>query len=86
MGDTLGSQTISTKLQWLAEKCINRVAKLCAAWSSVFAVIYLLVLIDIDIYILRNRMWEIFTYGSVGRALGNQCLYPEPDCLQLIGF
>ncbi len=22
-------------------------------------------------------MRESFTYGSVGRALGNQCLYPE---------
>ncbi len=22
---------------------------------------------------------EFFKYGSVGRALGNQCLYPEPD-------
>ncbi len=24
-------------------------------------------------------MREIFKYGSVGRALGDQCLYPEPD-------
>ena len=24
-------------------------------------------------------MREIFTYGSVGRALGNRCLYPEQD-------
>jgi hypothetical protein len=24
-------------------------------------------------------MRETFTYGSVGRALGNQCLYPEGD-------
>jgi hypothetical protein len=24
-------------------------------------------------------MREIFTYGSVGRALGNQRLYPEAD-------
>ena len=24
-------------------------------------------------------MREIFTYGSVGRAPGNRCLYPEPD-------
>ncbi len=24
-------------------------------------------------------MREIFTYGSVGRALGNRCLYPELD-------
>jgi hypothetical protein len=24
-------------------------------------------------------MREIFTSGSVGRALGNQCLYPEAD-------
>jgi hypothetical protein len=30
----------------------------------------------------RNRMRETFTSGSVGRALGNQCLYPEGDCLQ----
>jgi hypothetical protein len=27
----------------------------------------------------RNRMREIFTSGSVGRALGNQRLYPEAD-------
>jgi hypothetical protein len=26
---------------------------------------------------LRNRMREIFTSGSVGRAPGNRCLYPE---------
>ncbi len=30
----------------------------------------------------RNRMREIFTSGSVGRALGNQCLYPERDAAQ----
>jgi hypothetical protein len=24
-------------------------------------------------------MREIFKYGSVGRALRKQCLYPEPD-------
>ena len=24
-------------------------------------------------------MREIFKYGSVGRAPGNRCLYPEPD-------
>jgi hypothetical protein len=24
-------------------------------------------------------MREIFTYGTVGRAPGNRCLYPEPD-------
>jgi len=24
-------------------------------------------------------MREIFTYGSVGRAPGNRCLYPERD-------
>ena len=28
-------------------------------------------------------MRETFTSGSVGRAPGNRCLYPEPDCLQL---
>ena len=27
----------------------------------------------------RNRMREIFTSGSVGRAPGNRRLYPEPD-------
>jgi len=27
----------------------------------------------------RNRMREIFKSGSVGRALGNQCLYLELD-------
>ena len=27
-------------------------------------------------------MRETFTSGSVGRAPGNRCLYPEPDCLQ----
>jgi|SRR2546425_7043877 len=26
-------------------------------------------------------MRETFTSGSVGRAPGNRCLYPEPDCL-----
>ena len=28
-------------------------------------------------YLLRNRMREIFTYGSVGRAISNYCLYLE---------
>ena len=27
----------------------------------------------------RNRMREIFTSGSVGRAPGNRCFYPEVD-------
>ena len=27
----------------------------------------------------RNRMREIFTYGSVGGAPGNRCFYPEVD-------
>jgi len=27
-------------------------------------------------------MRETFTSGSVGRAPGNRCLYPEPDGLQ----
>ena len=27
-------------------------------------------------------MRETFTSGSVGRAPGNRCLYPEPDRLQ----
>src|SRR5262245_55629778 len=27
-------------------------------------------------------MRETFTSGSVGRAPGNRCLYPEPDCRQ----
>jgi len=27
-------------------------------------------------------MRETFTSGSVGRAPGNRCLYPELDCLQ----
>jgi hypothetical protein len=30
----------------------------------------------------RNRMREIFTYGSVGRAPGKRCFYPEPDQLK----
>ena len=30
-----------------------------------------------SLWLLRNRMRETFTSGSVGRALGNQCLYPE---------
>ena len=30
----------------------------------------------------RNRMREIFTSGSVGRAPGNRCFYPEWDPLQ----
>ena len=31
-------------------------------------------------------MREIFTSGSVGRALGNRCLYPEPDPKNLAAF
>jgi hypothetical protein len=27
-------------------------------------------------------MRETFTSGAGGRAPGNRCLYPEPDCLQ----
>src|SRR6266446_3586973 len=30
----------------------------------------------------RNRMRSLRTSGSVGRAPGNRCLYPEPDCRQ----
>jgi hypothetical protein len=30
-------------------------------------------------------MREIFTYGSVGRAPGNRCLYPETDALNRAG-
>src|SRR5262249_44095623 len=29
-----------------------------------------------SLWLLRNRMRETFTSGSVGKALGNQCLYP----------
>src|SRR6516165_9733626 len=29
-----------------------------------------------SLWLLRNRMRETFSSGSVGRALGNQCLYP----------
>jgi len=28
-------------------------------------------------FLPRNRMSELFTYGSVGRAPGNRCLYPD---------
>ena len=28
-------------------------------------------------------MREIFKYGSVGRALGDQCLYPEADGVKI---
>ena len=28
-------------------------------------------------------MREIFTYGSVGRAPGNRCLYPEADGVKI---
>jgi hypothetical protein len=28
-------------------------------------------------------MREIFKYGSVGRALGDQCLYPEADGMKI---
>jgi hypothetical protein len=31
-------------------------------------------------------MREIFTYGSVGRAPGNRCLYPEADGKKPGGF
>jgi len=34
------------------------------------------------LWLLRNRRRDTFTSGSVGRAPGNRCLYPEPDCLQ----
>ena len=34
------------------------------------------------LWLPRNRMRATFTSGSVGRAPGNRCLYPEPDCLQ----
>ena len=32
-----------------------------------------------SLWLLRNRMRETFTSGSVGRAPGNRCLYPEAD-------
>src|SRR5437763_4934440 len=35
-----------------------------------------------SLWLPRNRRRETFTSGSVGRAPGNRCLYPEPDCLQ----
>ena len=31
-------------------------------------------------------MREIFTYGSVGRAPGDRCLYPEVDSQGLAAF
>ena len=31
-------------------------------------------------------MRESFTYGSVGRAPGNRCLYPEVDSQGLAAF
>jgi hypothetical protein len=31
-------------------------------------------------------MREIFKYGSVGRALGDQCLYPEDEQAVSCGF
>ena len=34
----------------------------------------------------RNRMREIFTYGSVGGALGNQCFYPDADRPQMVAL
>ena len=34
----------------------------------------------------RNRMREIFKYGSVGRALRKRCLYPEADDLKTSGL
>jgi hypothetical protein len=38
--------------------------------------------IGASFWLPRNRMRETFTSGSVGRAPGNRCLYPEPDRLQ----
>src|SRR4029453_6310324 len=38
--------------------------------------------IGTNLWLPRNRMRETFTSGSVGRAPGNRCLYPEPDRLQ----
>ena len=35
--------------------------------------------IDRSLWLPRNRMRETFTSGSVGRAPGNRCLYPESD-------
>jgi hypothetical protein len=31
-------------------------------------------------------MRESFTYGTVGRAPGNRCLYPEPDRENVAAF
>jgi hypothetical protein len=39
--------------------------------------------IGASLWLLRNRMRETFTSGSVGRAPGNRCLYPEADRLQV---
>jgi RNA-directed DNA polymerase len=38
--------------------------------------------IGASVWLPRHRRRETFTSGSVGRAPGNRCLYPEPDCLQ----
>src|SRR5437016_2000540 len=38
--------------------------------------------IDRSLWLPRNRMRETFTSGSVGRAPGNRCLYPESDGFQ----
>ena len=38
--------------------------------------------IGASFWLLRHRMRATFTSGSVGRAPGNRCLYPEADCLQ----
>jgi len=38
--------------------------------------------IGASFWLRRHRMRATFTSGSVGRAPGNRCLYPEADCLQ----
>jgi len=85
MGDTRRSQTISTESQGIAKQA----EKNCLLGSKVMRQtgcrLFGLPLAS-SLWQPRNRMREIFTYGYVGRAQGDRCLYQEPDPKQRAVF
>ena len=76
MGETPGSPTVSMKLQRIAQQGQGQQSDAPSGVSPAWLAI------GSSFWLPRNRMRETFTSGSVGRAPGNRCLYPEPDCLQ----
>jgi len=79
MGDTRRSQTISTESQGIAkqaacENCLQGSKVMRQTGCRLFGLP-----LAHSLWQQRNLMREILTYGTVGRAPGDRCLYPELD-------